>query len=154
MFKYREKGAVIMLNLKNGFELIENDSMLCCKYIGNRKYCFIQAIWLDTCKGDEKADNAKDDTDNFVVVSDIIDISEMSESDIEIAVSNLYDSISDMKSQGLSELESDWIIAEGAFNNKSDESDYEYVSEVVSWKNAEKIIQSFIDNNGNIVKVC
>ena len=143
-----------MLNLKNGFELIENDSMLCCKYIGNRKYCFIQAVWLDTCKGDTKAFNAENEADNFAVVSDIIDISEMSESDIEIAVSDLYDSISDMKSQGLSELASDWIIAECAFDNKRDESDYEYVSEVVSWKDAEKIIQSFIDSNGNIETVC
>ena len=36
-----------MIEERNGFECIDNDCMQCSKSLGNRKYLFIQAVWLD-----------------------------------------------------------------------------------------------------------
>lgn len=42
-----------MLEFKNGFECTDDDCMQCRKYIGDRKYMFIQALWLDTINDEE-----------------------------------------------------------------------------------------------------
>lgn len=61
-----------MIEERNGFECIDNDCMQCSKSLGNRKYLFIQAVWLDG-------------ENDYCVVSDIEDLTTMSLEDIESA---------------------------------------------------------------------
>ena len=76
-----------MLEFKNGFECTDDDCMQCRKYIGDRKYMFIHALWLD----------AIDDEGIYSVVADTIDVAKMSLEDIECAICGYYDSIEDME---------------------------------------------------------
>ena len=127
-----------MIEVKNGFECTDNDCMQYSKYIGDRKYMFIQALWLDTIN----------DKDTYSVVADIIDVDIMSQEDIECAIYGYYDSIKDMEQKYETTLEDlDWLIAECEFES---ELEWEYGSKVVTEKRAEEIIQEFIDSNGEI----
>ena len=36
-----------MLEMRNGFECTDNDCMQCRKDLGDRKFLFVQAIWMD-----------------------------------------------------------------------------------------------------------
>ena len=76
-----------MLEFKNGFKCTDDDCMQCSKYIGDRKYMFIQALWLDTIN----------DEDTYSVVADIIDVSKMTAEDIESAICGYYNSIEYME---------------------------------------------------------
>jgi len=134
-----------MLEMRNDFYVTDNDSMQCCKDLGMRKYLFTKAIWLDTCKSDTIAANAENDSDNYVVVSSVIDVSKMSEPDIEFAISGFYESISDMENKySLKISELDQFVAECEFENFTDDSCFDYVSEIVSLNEAKKIIQIII----------
>ena len=127
-----------MLEFKNGFECTDDDCMQCRKYIGDRKYMFIQALWLDTIN----------DEDTYSVVADTIDVSKMTTEDIECAIYGYYDSIKDMEHKYEAALEDlDWLVAEREFESKIT---WEYESRVVTEKRAEEIIQSFIDSDGDV----
>lgn len=124
-----------MLDMRNGFDMTDSDCMQCRKELGNRKYLFIQAIWLDS-------DN------EYCVVANIEDLKEMSLNDIEIAICGYYDSIEDMEkkcNEPLGKL--DWLISECAFEGHP-YCDWEYQSEIVTWERAEEIIQEFINSDG------
>lgn len=117
-----------MLELKNGFECTDDDCMQCRKYIGDRKYVFIQALWLDTIN----------DEDTYSVVADTIDVSKMTTEDIECAIYGYYDSIKDMEQKYETTLEDlDWLIAECEFES---ELEWEYGSKIVTNKRAAKLI--------------
>jgi len=54
-----------MLEMKNGFIVTDDDCMQCRKDLGNRKFLFIQEIWMD---GDNE----------YCVVANTEDLKEMS----------------------------------------------------------------------------
>lgn len=76
-----------MLEMANDFELKDNDCMQCGKEIEPRKFLFIQAIWI----GSDKKEN------EYIVVADTVDVSEMSLNDIECAICGYYDGIKAME---------------------------------------------------------
>lgn len=126
-----------MLKMRNGFELTDNDCMQCRKDLGNRKFLFIQKIYLDS-------DEA------YCVVADTEDLTDMSLKDIENAICGYYDSISEMEeSYDLPLGQLDDVIAECNFESRP-YCDWKYQSKTVSWERAEAIIQTFIDSNGYI----
>lgn len=69
-----------MLEMRNGFVVTDDDCMQCRKDLGERKFLFIQEIWMD---GDNK----------YCVVANVEDLKEMSLDDIEMAICGFYDSI-------------------------------------------------------------
>lgn len=73
-----------MLEMRNGFVVTDDDSMQCRKDLGNRKFLFIQEIWMD---GDNE----------YCVVANTEDLKEMSLDDIEIAICSYYDNIKAME---------------------------------------------------------
>lgn len=85
------------------------DELQQCKDLGNRKYKFIQAIWIDTCP--------KDPENEYCVCSGIVDLNEWVEEDTETAIVAYYGSIDDMlENYGACSLqELDDIVAECIF---------------------------------------
>lgn len=128
----------IIIETKNGFECTDDDCMQYGKYLGDKKYLFIQALWLDTVGN----------VDTYSVVADTIDVSEMSKEAIECAICGYYDSIEDMEQKNEAALEDlDWLVAECEFESNLT---WEYGSEIVTEKRAKEIIQEFIDSDGKV----
>ena len=126
-----------MLEMKNGFVITDDDCMQCRKNLGNRKFLFIQVIWMD---GD----------DEYCVVANTEDLKEMSLEDIEMAVSGYYDNIKAMEeSYKLPLGQLDELVAECSFEDHP-YCDWEYKSEFVTQERAEEIIQKFIDTDGKV----
>lgn len=69
-----------MLEMKNGFVITDDDCMQCRKDLGDRKFLFVQAIWMDGC-------------DEYCVVANLEDLKEMSLDDIEMAICGFYDNV-------------------------------------------------------------
>lgn len=127
-----------MLEMSNDFEIMDSDCMQCGKEIEPRKFLFIQAIWIDSDKKENE----------YIVVADTVDVSEMSLNDIECAICGYYDGIKSMEESNQEPLgKLDYLIAEYAFESNPYCS-WEYKSGCVSWKRAEEIIQKFIDTDG------
>ena len=61
----------LLIGHSHNFYIIDNECMRCGKYLERRKFCFIQALWLDTVKGDKRALNAKNEFDNYIILSEI-----------------------------------------------------------------------------------
>lgn len=138
-----------MIRENNGWYCTDNDCMQYCRSLGDRKYEFVQAIWLDTCGDDQRAKNAKDDSDNYIVVTDSIDMNEYSNEDIEMAICSYYESIEEMENlYDLNIRELDSLVAECAFENICFVTDLH--NDIVSWDDAEDIIQHFIDTGSLI----
>lgn len=126
-----------MLEMKNGFVITDDDCMQCRKNLGNRKFLFIQVIWMD---GD----------DEYCVVANTEDLKEMSLEDIEMAVSGYYNNIKAMEeSYKLPLGQLDELVAECSFEDHP-YCDWEYKSEFVTQERAEEIIQKFIDTDGEV----
>lgn len=96
-----------MLEIKNGWELIDSDCMQCQKKIDDHTFKLVEVVWLDTVGDDPRAENAKDEFDNYVVRAAEIDINSVSKRDIECAISSFgYESIeSVMDSYGVTAAE-------------------------------------------------
>lgn len=132
----------------NGAERIDDESMKYWKKIGNRKYYFITAIWLDTCGEDPMPEDAVDGTDVYAVVEAVIDMKEVWLSDIEIAVSGhgMFNTIKEMeRAFGLPVGELDDQIAEYIFDENCI-MDSHSIGGVYSRKGAEKIIRDHLMN--------
>ena len=126
-----------MLEMRNGFVVTDDDCMQCRKDLGERKFLFIQAIWMG---GD----------DEYFVVSNTEDLTEMSLYDIKSAIAGYYGSIESMEEINHMPLgQLDYLIAECSFESRPFHI-YEYESEIVTWKRAEEIIQKFIDTDGEV----
>lgn len=126
-----------MLEMINGFVVTDNDCMQCRKDLGERKFLFIQAILMD---GDNK----------YCVVANSEDLKEMSLDDIKMAICGFHDSINAMEdSYKLPLGQLDDLIAECSFESHP-YCDWEYESEIVTWKRAEEIIQKFINTDGEV----
>lgn len=125
-----------MLEMKNGFVVIDNNCMQCRKDLGDRRFLFIQAI-------------AMDGNGICCVVANIEDLKEMSLNDIECAICGYYDNIKTMENLYKLPLgQLDELVAECSFENHP-YCDWEHKSETVTLEEAEKIIQHFIDTNGS-----
>ena len=134
-----------MLNMINGFEQTDSDCLQCIKSLGDREYSLIRVIWLDTTNEDIKS-SANNCINNYVVVADKININEFSREDIEAIISSYYASIEDMENKyNMSLKELDSLVAECIFEESQS---YSMKSNIVTWDEAEQIIQKFIDNNG------
>lgn len=126
-----------MLKMKNGFVITDDDCMQCRKDLGDRKFLFVQVIWMD---GDNE----------YCVVVNTEDLKEMSLDDIKMAVSGYYDSIKAMEdSYDLPLGQLDELVAECSFENHP-YCDWEYKSEIVTKERAEEIIQKLIDTDGEV----
>lgn len=126
-----------MLKMKNGFVITDDDCMQCRKDLGDRKFLFVQAIWMD---GDNE----------YCVVVNTEDLKKMSLDDIKMAVSGYYDSIKAMEdSYDLPLGQLDELVAECSFENHP-YCDWEYKSEIVTKERAEEIIQKLIDTDGEV----
>lgn len=126
-----------MLKMKNGFVITDDDCMQCRKDLGDRKFLFVQAIWMD---GDNE----------YCVAVNTEDLKEMSLDDIKMVVSGYYDSIKAMEdSYDLPLGQLDELVAECSFENHP-YCDWEYKSEIVTKEKAEEIIQKLIDTDGEV----
>lgn len=126
-----------MLKMKNGFVITDDDYMQCRKNLGDRKFLFVQAIWMD---GDNE----------YCVVVNTEDLKEMSLDDIKMVISGYYDSIKAMEdSYDLPLGQLNELVAECSFENHP-YCDWEYKSEIVTKERAEEIIQKFIDTDGEV----
>lgn len=126
-----------MLEMRKGFVVTDNDCMQCRKDLGDRRFLFIQAIWMD---GDNE----------YCVVANTEDLKEMSLDDIEMAIYGFYDSIKAMEeSYELPLGQLDDLVAECSFENHP-YCDCEYKSEIVTRERAEEIIQKFIETDGEV----
>ncbi len=135
-----------MLEIKNGWELIDSDCMQCEKQVDNHTFKLVEVVWLDTVGDDPRAENAKDEFDNYVVRAAEIDINSVSKRDIERAISSFgYEDIETlMDSYNETTMENLYpLIAEMLF--ESDPYGSAPISNTVSWDDAEAIIQKIIN---------
>lgn len=141
-----------MLEMRNGWELIDSDCMQCEKQVNAHTFKLMEVVWLDTVSDDPRAENAKDEFDNYVVRATEIDIDLVSKRDIECAISSFgYESIENlMDSYGETTAENVYsLLAEMLF--ESDPYGSTPISNTVSWADAEEIIQMIIDDEEEIV---
>ena len=135
-----------MLEMKNNWTLIDSDCMQCEKQVDNHTFKLVEVVWLDTVGDDPRAENAKDEFDNYVVRADEIDINSVSKRDIECAISSFgYESIeSVMDSYGVTAAENIFpMLAEMLF--ESDPYGSTPISNTVSWADAAAIIQKIVN---------
>ena len=132
-----------MIKENNGWFCTDGDCMQHCKKISETEFQFIQAVWLDTCNGDIRAENAKAEYDNYAVCTGYIDLDLYDIESIEGSLASYGYTLKSAK-----EIYGDTvnqIIAECLF-----EDDYLYdsnsIAGVVSWDDAEQIIQKYIDS--------
>lgn len=126
-----------MLEMKNGFVITDDDCMQCRKDLGDKKFLFVQAIWMDGC-------------DEYCVVANLEDLKEMSLDDIEMAICGFYDNVKAMEeSYGLPLGQLDELVSECAFENHP-YCDWDHKSKFVTRERAEEIIQEFVDTNGEV----
>jgi len=137
-----------MLEMKHGFYETDDDCMQCCKELGNNRYLFIQVIQVGIpCTQAEEASD--EDADEYVVVTDSIDVSKLSQKEIEKAIYGFYKSISEMEEAygtDISNLMA--LVAECQFENIPFISGHDHFGRPVTWETAEHVIQCFINNDG------
>lgn len=141
-----------MLEMRNDWKLIDIDCMQCQKQVNAHTFKLMEVVWLDTVGDDPRAENAKDEFDNYVVRAAEIDIDLVSKRDIECAISSFgYESIENlMDSYGETTAENIYsLLAEMLF--ESDPYGSAPISNTVSWADAEVIIQKIIDDEEEIV---
>ena len=128
----------------NGWFCTDPDCMQYCKKVNETEYQFVQTVWLDTCSGDTKAENAENEDDNYAVCSGFIDLDLYSDEDIKCSIASYGYT---MESANVTFGDSmNQIIAECLFED-SCLYDCNSIAGVVSWNDAEKIIQNYIDEN-------
>lgn len=136
-----------MIKENNGWFCTDPECMQYCKKINEEVFRFIQAVWLDTCGDDTKAENAKDDSDNYAVCANVIDLDPelYDEGDFEDYISSYgYNSIAFLRKEYGDDA--DQILAECIFETEC-LYDHSSIAGVVSWDDAEQIIQKYIDEN-------
>lgn len=119
----------------------DSDCMQYCKKISETEYEFIQTVWLD-CGTDERAENAKDTSDNYAVCVGYIDLDLYSDEDKEGSISSYGYTMESVK-----ELYGEYanqIIAECLFEDDC-LTDGHSITGVVSWNDAKKTIEKYIE---------
>lgn len=133
-----------MIRKNNGWYCTDNDCMQYCRKISETEYEFIQAVWLDTCGDDPRSENAKNESDNYAICTGYIDLDLYSEEDKEGSIGSYcytMDSVKEIYGDAANQ-----IIAECLFEDDC-LVDGHSIAGVVSWDDAEKIIQKYIDKN-------
>lgn len=141
-----------MLEMRNGWELIDSDCMQCEKQVNNHTFKLMEVVWLDTVGDDSRAENAKDEFDNYVVRAAEIDIDLVSKRDIECAISSfgyesvesLMDSYSETTAENIYSLLAEMLFESDLYGSTP-------ISNTVSWADAEAIIQKIIDDEEEII---
>ena len=122
-------------------EWYKTDDLQWCKSLGERKYKFIHALWIDTCPTDPEND--------YVVCSSLIDLNEYSDDEIELAVSSYYDSYDDMLKKYSTTRENahelDSIVAECIFEEECYTDGHSHGT--FTKENAVKYIENWIKEN-------
>ena len=133
-----------MINERNGWFCTDSDCMQYCKKESDTQFSFIQAVWLDTCDNDTRAENAKDEFDNYAVCAGFIDLDMYSENDWAGSIGSYGYTLESVKK--IYEDGANQIIAECLFE---DDCLYDScsIAGVVSWNDAEKAIQKYINKN-------
>lgn len=130
--------------MKNEWYCTDNDCMQYCKKVDDYQFKFIQAVWLDTWGDDPRAENAKDECDNYAVCTGYIDINDFYDEELENYVSNFsytLDSIREIYGEDANEVIAECIFEEDCL------CDGNSISGVVSWDDAKNIIENYINRN-------
>ena len=133
-----------MIIERNDWFCTDPDCLQHCKKESETQFRFIQAVWLDTCDGDTRAENAKDDSDNYAVCAGFIDLNMHSIEDMEGSLGSYgytLDSAKEIYGEDVNQ-----IIAECLFEDYCLYDNYS-IAGVVSWEDANKTIQNYIDMN-------
>lgn len=131
-----------MIKENNGWFCTDPDCMQYCQKISETEFRFIQAVWLDTCGDDPRAKNAKDESDNYAVCADYIDFDLYSDNDIECSLASYgytLESAEEIYGNCVNQIIAECLFEDNCLYNSSS------ISDVVSWDDAEKIIQNYID---------
>lgn len=125
----------------NGWFCTDPDCMQHCKKISETEFRFIQAVWLDTCDGDLEAKNTKDESDNYGVCAGYIDLELYSEEDKECAIASYcytMETIREIYKDAANQIIAECIFEDYCLYNNN------LIDGVVSWDDAEQIIQNYI----------
>lgn len=139
-----------MLEMKHDFFVTDDDCMQCCKELGKQAWLFIQVLPVGTAPDDD-GELSGDKNQEYMVVADRVDVSEMTRDDMEKAVCGFYQNISEMEAAygaDISQLMQ--LVAECRFENAYDWTGYDYASGPMKWNQAEQTIQDFIDRNESL----
>ncbi len=126
-----------MVNVSNGW--FHTDELQYARKISDTKYHYIEAIWLDDLKS----------KDVYAVCANTIDINELSQNDIELAISGYYKDIESMeKSYGMTVESGDLnqIIAECYFEEHCLYDNYS-LGGTYTLAEAEKKIEEYMVEN-------
>lgn len=131
-----------MITERNNWFCTDSDCLQYCRKVSDTEFSFIQAVWLDTCGNDTRAENAKDETDNYAVCACCIDLELHPDEEKEGSLASYGYTLESVR-----EIYGDCanqIIAECLFE---DNYLYDGGAGVFSWNDARKIIQKYIDEN-------
>ena len=123
-----------MIKENNGWFCTDPDCMQYCQKISETEFRFIQAVWLDTCGDDTNGE--------YAVCSGYIDLDLYDEDDMEGSISSYGYTMESVKE--IYEDCANQIIAECLFEDDC-LYDSHSIAGVVSWDDAEQIIQNYIN---------
>ena len=135
------------MGVASGWYETDDDCRQHCRKVTEDEYDLIQLMWLDTTEDDPGCPDRE-----YIVVAAHIDLLE---TDWELAIDGHYDSLQQMQEcyDGLSIEELKPLIAECAFENLNDVSEYDFVSGMLTRQEAENLIEEYIGFCNNITLV-
>ena len=135
-----------MIKENNGWLCIDLDHLqYFCKKEHEVGFRFIQVVWLDTCGEDERPVDARDDDDDhYAICAGYIDLDLYSAKEKEesiVSYGYTMESINEEYGDDTNQ-----IIAECLFEDYYINDNYS-IAGVVSWEEAKKIVQKYINEN-------
>lgn len=131
-----------MIKANNNWFCTDSDCLQHCKKESETVFSFIQAVWLDACGDDERAVNARDDSDNYAVCTGYIDLDLYPLEDQAGSISSYGYTMETVKE--IYGDEANQIIAECLFEDDC-LYDGHSIAGVVSWEDAKEVIKKYID---------
>lgn len=113
----------------------DTDSFQYCKEHGNRRYSFVEIVWIDTVKGDLGYPDKE-----YTVKSAFVDLNDYDEKEREIVISGYYPSLDAVYEEY--EDASEQIIAECIFEEMTDGSAMTYG--MMTREEAENFVKKYI----------
>lgn len=114
------------------------DSFQYCKEHGNRRYSFVEIVWLDTVEGDLGYPDKE-----YTVKSVYVDLNDYDEKEREIAICGYYDSLEAVCAEH--EDTAEQIIAECIFEEMTDGSATTYG--MMTREEAEEFVNKYIEEH-------